>query len=206
MTKKEFNSLDDSVASFELIKLLSEEKWKDIEHLSSEFGKGMRVKGLKWKKGLSESEIEDFENQLGFKFPQALKNYYSVMNGLAIVNENFSEDEEIPFYQMLYRSYPKDIELIKDSITFECKFKNISKENLDSEKIPMIFNYCGNRYLIFDENQQVLSIHQGDAIYFGINLSIGLAKDIFNNFMDTKIEDLLKYKPVKCWLENKYWS
>lgn len=52
MTKKEFDNLDDSIKSFELIKILSEEKWKNIEHLSSEFG-SKRIKGLKWKKGLT---------------------------------------------------------------------------------------------------------------------------------------------------------
>ena len=46
MTKKEFITLDDSIESFELIKILSEEKWKNIEHLSSECG-GKRIKGLK---------------------------------------------------------------------------------------------------------------------------------------------------------------
>ncbi|WP_289046735.1 SMI1/KNR4 family protein [uncultured Olleya sp.] len=203
MTQKEFDSLDDSITSFELIKRLSEEKWNDIDHLSSEFD-GKRVKGLKWKKGLTESEIKDFENQLEIKFPQALKNYYSVMNGLAIIDEDIKEDDEFPFYQKLYRTYPDDIELIKKSATFESESFKISKDDFFSKKVPMIFNYCGNRYLILDENKQVLSIH-GDAIYFGTNLSKGLSKDIFKNFMDTKEEDLLKYKPVKGWLEKKYW-
>ncbi|WP_420573764.1 SMI1/KNR4 family protein [Kordia sp.] len=204
MTRKEFDNLDDSIKSFELIKILSEEKWKNIEHLSSEFG-GKRIKGLKWKKGLTESEIEDFEKQLGFKFPDALKNFYRVMNGLAIIDENFTKEKDYPFYQKLYRSYPDDINLIKENTDFELKSFNISKEDILSKKVPMIFNYCGNRYLILDDNRQVLSI-RGDAIFYGKNLSKGLSKDIFNDFMDTKKEHLLKYKFVNGWLEKKYWS
>ena len=204
MTKKEFDNLDDSIKSFELIKMLSEEKWQNIEHLSGEFGSN-RIKGLKWKKGLTESEIEDFENQLGFKFPDSLKNFYKVMNGLAIINENFNKEEENPFYQKLYRSYPDDINLIKENADFELKSFNISKEDIISKKVPMIFNYYGNRYLVFDDNRQVLSI-RGDAIFFGENLSKGLSKDIFNDFMDTEKEHLLKYKFVNGWLEKKYWS
>ncbi|QCE40218.1 SMI1/KNR4 family protein [Psychroserpens sp. NJDZ02] len=192
MTKKEFITLDDSIESFELIKKLSEEKWKNIEHLSSECG-GKRIKGLKWKKGLTKLEIISFENQLGYKFPQALKNFYKVMNGLAIVNENFSEDEEYPFYQDLYRSFPEDIETIKRNANLEFESYNVSIDDINSKKAPIIFNYCGNRYLILDESKQVLSI-RGDSIFFGLNLSKGLSKDIFNNFMDTKVEDLLKYK------------
>lgn len=210
MTKKEFYNLDDSIQSFELIKILSEEKWKDIEHLSSK-SRTKRIKGLKWKKGLTEFEIEDFENQLGYKFPEALKNFYRTMNGLEIIDEPFTEDEdededeEYHFYQKLYRSYPNDIKLIKESADFEFKSFKISKKDILTKKIPMIFNYCGNRYLILDENKQVLSI-RGDALFFGENLSKGLSKDIFNNYFDTKKEHLLKYKFVNGWLEKKYWS
>jgi hypothetical protein len=204
MTKKEFNNLDDSIKSFELIKILSEEKWKDIEHLSNKSG-GKRMKGLKWKKGLTEPEIEDFENQLGFKFPKALKNFYRVMNGLAIIDEDFNENEEYPFYQKLYRTYPNDINLIKEYADYEFKSFNISKKDIVTKKVPMIFNYCGNRYLILDKNKQVLSI-RGDAIFYGENLSKALSKDIFNGFMDTKKEHLLKYKFVNGWLEKKYWD
>lgn len=127
------------------------------------------------------------------------------MNGLAIIDENFTEEEEYPFYQKKYRSYPDDINLIKENADLELKSFNISKEDIASKKVPMIFNYCGNRYLILDDNKQVLSIY-GDAIFFGENLSKGLSKDIFNDFMDTKKEHLLKYKFVNGWLEKKYWS
>lgn len=202
MTKKEFDSLDDSINSFERIKVLSEERWKDVEH-SSSASAGVYVKGLKWKKGLSELEIEDFENQLGHKFPEALKNYYRVMNGLEIINEDLTHEAEEPFYKNLFRVYPEDINWIKNNAELECIAFNLSKEHLGSYKVPMIFNYSGNRYLIFDENKQVLSI-RGDAIFFAENLSKGLAKDIFNDFMDTKKEDLLKYKVVNGWLEKKY--
>lgn len=204
MTRKEFDNLDDSIKSFKLIKTLSEERWRDIEHLSSNHG-GKRVKGLKWKRGLTESEIEDFEDQLGYTFPEVLKNFYRVMNGLAIIDENFTEEEEYPFYQKLFRSYPDDINLIKENVEFEFKSFNISKEDIETKKIPMIFNFCGNRYLILDENKQVLSI-RGGAIFYGENLSKALSKDIFNDFMDTKKEHLLKYKFVNGWLENKYWN
>jgi hypothetical protein len=39
-------------------------------------------KGTKWNNGLSEEQIIEFQNIMGFKFPEILKDYYTVMNGV----------------------------------------------------------------------------------------------------------------------------
>lgn len=202
MTKKQFENLDDSIESFELIKKLSEKRWKSIENKSS---RGKLVKGLIWREGLSTSEIIDFENKIGFTFPEALKNFYKVMNGLAIENNDLSDNEEYSFYQGLFRSYPEDFNLIIQNELCALNSFNISKESKILKRIPNIFNYCGNRFLILDQNKQVLSIRE-DAIFYGENLAKALSKDIFQDFMDTKTEHLQKYKFVNGWLEEKYWD
>jgi hypothetical protein len=80
MTKKEYKNLDCSISSFQFIKNESERFWEQVD---LEICWGFQIQeGSKWKKGLSELQLEDFQKQLGITFPESLKNYYRTMNGL----------------------------------------------------------------------------------------------------------------------------
>lgn len=66
-----------------MIKKESEKYWEQINlDLCWRF---QIQEGSKWKKGLSEFQLEDFQKQLGIIFPESLKNYYHTMNGLGII-------------------------------------------------------------------------------------------------------------------------
>jgi hypothetical protein len=80
MEFNKYNRLDDSIKSFKLIKTHSEAYWKNIT-LDDCYGNQIQPNS-RWKDGLTEKELIDFQDKMGFEFPQSLKNYYRVMNGL----------------------------------------------------------------------------------------------------------------------------
>ncbi|WP_379968156.1 SMI1/KNR4 family protein [Epilithonimonas sp. UC225_85] len=172
MTKKEYNKLDNSLESFELIKQKSEAHWLKKE-LDVCWGYQIQ-KGTTWRKGLSEKELEDFQNLINIKFPQSLKNFYLTMNGLDKLGINVNGGEEKPTFYPTFYSYPEDIAIIKEQI--EIAFSYNSQELAKNTKI---FPYFGHRFLDFTENEKVLSIYYDDIIYWSENLAKGIAKDIF---------------------------
>lgn len=198
MTRKEFNSLDDSLESFGLIKRLSEKKWKNAEIQSNVWGFQIQS-GSVWNTGLLDSEIRDFESQIGVSFPDALKNFWRTMNGLDRLGINVGDGKSPPDFGRTEYSYPHDIARIKDFIAWTAEENGYTYAQLTSGKAPFIFPYSGNRFLIFEPFKQVLSMHGNDIIYWGLNLSKGLAADIFPGFMDTKESDLDKYHPIPGW-------
>ena len=69
------------IKDFIRIKKLTENHWGNIELNEMVYG-FQTQKGTKWKTGLSEDQIAEFENIMGFEFPEILKDYYTVMNGV----------------------------------------------------------------------------------------------------------------------------
>ena len=127
---KQINKVDTKISSFEKIKTLSEEKWKNLE-LEECWGFQIQ-KNSKWKDGLSENELNEFENQLGFKFPDSLKNFYRTMNGLNKPGINISGNlkNEIPTFRSTFYSFPNDLELIKEKIDWILDSNNITEQDL----------------------------------------------------------------------------
>ena len=196
---KQINKVDTKISSFEKIKTLSEEKWKNLE-LEECWGFQIQ-KNSKWKDGLSENELNEFENQLGFKFPESLKNFYRTMNGLNKPGINISGNlkNEIPTFRSTFYSFPNDLELIKEKIDWILDSNNITEQDLIDGKAPFIFPFFGHRFLIIDSNEQVLSMYGNDIIPWADNLSKGIAKDIFDLY-DGEV-DLTNFEPVEYWLK-----
>jgi hypothetical protein len=80
MTISEYKKLNNSLASFKLIKEKSEQYWACID-LEPSYGFHIQ-QNSRWKKGLTDEQLDDFQKQLGLQFPESLKNYYKTMNGL----------------------------------------------------------------------------------------------------------------------------
>ena len=78
----------------------------------------------------------------------------------------------------------------------ESVFENFDAIN-SNEFVPNILPYYGNRYLILDKQEEVLSI-MNDIIYWSDNLCKGLAMDIF----DINHQNLEKAELIK----NNYWN
>ena len=198
MTLKEFDKLDDSVSSFEFIKKQSEKLWENIELDLLCWGFQIQ-QNSKWKKGLSEPELKDFQNKVGFEFPDSLKNFYCTMNGLDKpgLNNNGGEDEIT--YGTTFYSYPDDIDEIKNMIEWVLEENHVSVKDIESKIVSPIFPYYGHRFLILDSEPIALSMYGSDIIYWAENLSKAIASDIFGLYVYGTSPDANKPDKTKFW-------
>ncbi|SHG51113.1 SMI1/KNR4 family protein [Chryseobacterium vrystaatense] len=188
MTIKEINNLDCSRSSFLLIKQESEKYWEQVD-LQDCWGFQIQ-EGSRWKKGLSESELEDFQKQLNITFPEPLKNFYRTMNGLDKPGiDNNGGTEEIDFGPIFY-SYPNDVPTIQLTIEWIMDANKVTAEIMNNQNVPSIFPYFGHRFLILDHEEIVLSMFGSDIIHWADNLSKGIAKDIFSLYSKIKTKKI----------------
>jgi len=188
-----------SIEYFNEIKLLSEKYWSEREINPDIFGFQIQ-RQTKWKNGLSENELADFQEELNIEFPEELKNFYRTMNGLDKQGINvFGSNGTEPSFNPIYYSYPQDLKLIRESINWIYESNNAKIENA---KIPRIFPVTRHRFLILDKNNQVLSMYGDDIIFWSDNISKLIATDIFKNIKNvTDFESNLNFaKPIKFWL------
>ncbi|KQR94443.1 hypothetical protein ASG01_00715 [Chryseobacterium sp. Leaf180] len=195
MTEKGYKELDCSVLSFQFIKRESEEYW---EQVNLDVFWGFQIQeGSKWKKGLSEPQLEDFQKNLGIAFSEPLKNYYRTMNGLDKpgINNNGGEGA-IEFGTTFYR-YPEDIERIKSQIKWIFEDNKVTDEIINTQNAPSIIPYLGHRFLILDNEGAILSMYGNDMIIWAENLSKGIARDIF------PIHSAIEMKNINM---NSFWN
>ena len=122
---------------FETIKSLSNSYWKDTDINKRIYGFQIQ-KGSKWRDGLTDHEITNFENELGYKFPKSLRNFYKTMNGLDKLGINIFGNSGLEFsYRPIYYSYPDDLQLIKDIIEWIYEAKNVTTDKLIKAGISM---------------------------------------------------------------------
>jgi len=188
MTKRQFKKLDNSTSSFHFIKKKSEKYWKKVD---LQVCWGFQIQeGSKWKKGLSEPELEDFQRQLNITFPESLKNYYRTMNGLDKPGiDNNGGEGEIDFGDIFY-SYPNDIPIIKSRIEWIMEANRVTEDSIRDQKVPHIVPYLGHRFLILDNEEVVLSMFDNDIIYWADNLCRGIAKDIFSLYSNNNVKKI----------------
>jgi hypothetical protein len=173
MKIKDISSLDNSIQSFEFIKEASEKYWQTII-LKDCWGLQIQ-EGSRWRKGLTTSEINEFQSILGITFPESLKNFYSTMNGIDKPAIDLLGGESAPVLSSSFYSFPEDINLI---------IKKISQvyEDNDPENMPRVFPYLGHRYLTLNHTESVISIWGDETIYWAENLAKGITRDIFDLF------------------------
>lgn len=177
MTNSDYNRLDNSISSFEFIKKASEQYWESVEPALCW---GFQIQqGSKWKAGLSDADLVYFQNQVGIKFSDSLKNFYRSMNGLDKpgINNNGGESE-ITFGPTFY-SYPDNIEEIKSVIDWVLEENKVTTADINQLNAAQIFPYYGHRFLILDNEELVLSMYGSDIIFWASNLTKGIAKEIF---------------------------
>ena len=193
---------DDSLTFFETIKSLSEQYWLDIAIDKTIYGFQVQ-RGSKWRKGLSNTEIENFEKAMGFTFPIVLKNYYTTMNGLTKPGINiYGSSNTPPTYNPIFYSYPDDLELINKMIDWIYEENNITQEKIKQENISRIFPVTGHRFMLIDvPNNPILSIQGNDIIYWSDNLSKLLANDTIGNIWN--ISDF--ESPPQNRTDIKFW-
>ncbi len=207
---KEFNYVrlpfpDDSLSYFEGLKTVSELYWEETTPNNSIYGYQI-MQHSKWRPGLHDEEILNFEKALGLPFPNALRNFYKTMNGLTKPGINIYGNDGTPFaYYPLFYSYPEDLELIKERIEWIYSANTITKEQLEVSGISRIFPIYSHRFLLLDvPGNPVLSMYGNDILFWADNLSKLLAIEIFNKIEDGRyFESNQKALPlIKFWLDS----
>lgn len=154
---------------------------------------------------MSEEDIKSFESELGFKFPEGLKNFYRVMNGVDLPAINiFANSGKEPVYSNIIYAYPKDLELIKEQINWIYEANEMREADIIKHGISRIFPVFGHRFVLVDtEDDFVLSMYGDDIIYWTDNISILLAIEIFEEEQLTRVfqENQNNTDMIKFWLD-----
>ncbi|HET6993243.1 MAG TPA: SMI1/KNR4 family protein [Bacteroidia bacterium] len=187
---------------FEQIKLLSEKYWKQIKIDKTIFGFQIQPNS-KWKKGLSETELREFEKAMGFDFPLPLRNFYLTMNGLDKQGINvYGDSGEPASYQPVFYSFPDDLDAIKEKINWIYKENKTDLAKLQKQKASRIFPVVSHRFMLIDEpGQPILSMYGKDIIYWKDNLSKVVATEIFPDIENE--HDFINISEKKRWA--KFW-
>lgn len=191
-----------SVSFFQEIKKISEEYWKESEINPKIYGFQIQ-KETRWREGLTDDKIAEFEQELGLSFSDSLKNFYRVMNGLSKPGINvFGSDGNDPSFQPIYYSFPDDLEEIKDSINWIYESNNLTKDLI--KEVPNIFPVTGHRFIILDGSNQILSMYGDDIVFWADSIEKLIVTDIFDNIENISDfnNDPAGNKPVEFWLEN----
>ncbi len=194
---------DDSTDFFETVKRVSEKYWSQTDINKGLYGFQIQ-QNTKWKDGLTDHQITEFERHLKIKFPTGLKNFYKTMNGLDKPGINvYANDGTKHNLSPVYYSYPDDIELIQEKIEWVLESNNLANDKLDTENIPKIFPVTGHRFIVIDGNNQILSMYGDDIIYWAENISKLIANDIFDNIYNVYDfeSNPANAKSIKFWLE-----
>jgi hypothetical protein len=183
---------------FPWLKGLSEKLWEEIEIQKGIYGFQVQ-KGTKWLTGLSDSEILDFEEELGFIFPEIYKIFIKNMNGTDKPAINIYGNFESVTYSPNYYSFPRDLEIIKNNIQWIYEEFEIDEETVSREKIPHIIPIVGHRFLIADncEENPILSMYGADSIPYSPNLESFLTKEILGKNVQSNFNSEVH---VKFWL------
>ncbi|MEO3403662.1 SMI1/KNR4 family protein [Mucilaginibacter sp. CAU 1740] len=192
---------DDSELFFASFKTLSERHWQ-IVNLENCWGYQIQ-QNSKWKPGLTDAELLKFEEEMGFAFPQPLRSFYKVMNGIDKPGINICGNDGSPAkYLPVFYSYPQDLALIKDTINWIFEANSITGDELLPAGISRIFPVHSHRFVLIDiPGNPVLSMYGNDIIYYGDNISKLLIRDIFNY---AKIPRRYKSK-IEVDTEIKFW-
>ena len=153
---------------------------------------------------LTEKEIDKYEKDVKFVFPEIYKKYLLHMNGTDKPTININAyDGTPPKYSIGYYSYPRDIDSIKSRIDWIFDSFSINEQKVTQKKIPHILPLVEHRFLVIDQSlsNPVLSMYGDDVILYAESLDKFLFFDIFEN--NERQPNLSSDIKVKFWLEQK---
>ncbi len=135
--------------------------------------------GTKWNIGLSDKEIQSYENDLGFIFPDEFKEMLGAMNGIDKPGLNLYGSSGKDFKEaVIFYSYPRNLNLIKERIEIlQSEWNEIIEALKEDGGFPDLLEpisfipLYSHRYLVGPPNRPVVcSIHGTDAILYADNL------------------------------------
>ena len=196
---------DDSISFFETIKKESEIFWTDTSPNKSIYGFQIQ-QDTKWKQGLSDTELNEFEKAFDFSFPTPLRNFFKTMNGLTKQGVNlYGNDGTLYTFRSVFYSYPDDMQLIQEQIDGIYGATSVNKQDLESLEVSRIFPVYGHRFMLIDiPGNPILSMYGDDIIYYADNLSKLLVDEIFsgNIYNVSDFESMSQSQPeIRFWLD-----
>lgn len=193
---------DDSLHCFQKIKQATNAAWRRTTLVENCWGLQTQSR-TKWRAGLSESALADFESAMGYAFPQSLKNYYRTMNGLDKPGIDLQGSEGTPpRYGPIYYAYPDDLDEIKKTIEWVLNANRVAPEELPA-KASRIFPVTGHRFLLIDDpKNRVLSMYGDDIIYWSNGVSGLLLREEFKSeYYGGRFARFGTSKGIKFWLD-----
>lgn len=193
---------DDSLQCFQNIKQAANKNWRRAKIEENCHGFQIQA-GTKWREGLTQTALAEFEGVMGYEFPVPLKKYYLTMNGLDKSGIDVQGSDGTPArYGPIYYSYPDDLNEIKKTIEWVLHANHISTEDLPS-KASRIFPVKGHRFLLIDDpKHRVLSMFGDDIIYWANSLSELLIREEFSRkYYTAGFDSHNNIEGIKLWLD-----
>lgn len=159
--------------------------------------------GTRWMPGLSDQQINAYEDLLNVKFPHDFRTFLRAMNGTDLPTLNvYGSSGAPPLHSVGVYSYPRDLERIKQLIGNVQEHRDAIALDLASQGFYLpdqasLVPICGHRYVVCARRLNtsvVLSVVVGDvdAIVYANSLREYLQKD----FMGVRLRS-----PVRVPLE-----
>jgi len=195
---------DNTIYYFQTIKNLSEQYWSVTQPNKNIYGFQIQENTI-WNPGLSDADLQQFQDAIGFTFPEPLKNFYKVMNGLSKPGINlYGSDGTKPILNPVFYSYPQDLEEIKNLIKWIYDANLVLENDLSELNISRIFPVCWHRFVLIDvSGNPILSMYGDDIIYWSDNLCKLLANELFENIYNVHDFESKISNDIPFWLDEK---
>lgn len=148
-------------------------------------------RGTRWKPGLPEKTIAEYENYLSIRFPNDFRAFLRVMNGTDLPTLNiYGSCGETPRESIGVYSYPRDIKIVEQRIedihTWRPELeRTMAEQSFQLRSDAALMPIYIHRYVVCGSDlgeSPVLSIHGAtDAIVYGHSLGEYLEKEFVNN-------------------------
>lgn len=168
----------------------------------------LRIKGIKFERGLTLEEVKQIEGIYKISFPSSLKEF--LMTALPISEGFYNwrniQDDNVQFIKMVLDRPISDIYDMAGEVYWcddwgeEPEDEKVFQEEVRKrlKEAPKLLPIYTHRYMpmVLEENPPVISIHDTDVVYYGENL-----KDYFKAEFGMKIRDikLQNITPIPFW-------
>lgn len=108
-------------------------------------------KEIKWRSGLSDHELNAFQQELGFDFPEELIEWYRAMNGTDSPVVNICDKQNDQYHSVcLQFSYPEHLPEIKRLMQKLMDINGLTIEQMKEERTPFIFPVGNFEFMVID--------------------------------------------------------
>ncbi len=140
-------------------------------------------RGARWNPGLTDAEIQAYEQTLGVHFPNDFKHMLRVMNGTTTPDIDYSNIE--PYGVRDVYAYPRDVSAIRRRIedvqeVFGMVREVLAEQGFELEAEAGLAPIFAHRYVVCGSDpskSEVLSIMGTDAIVYGESLRLYLPQE-----------------------------